>query len=121
MCLTRPSQRFPYEIEPVETCVAALKARDDAQRLRIVIKAAMRLHPRFQHFFPGMAKWCVAEVVRQRQRFGKIIVEAKRPGQRAGDLADLDRMRQAGTVVVALVRHENLGLVRQGGETPSNG
>ena len=63
-----------------------------------------------------MAEGRVAEVVRQGQRLGQILVEPKRAGQRAGDLADLDRVGQPGAEMIALVIDEDLGLVLEPAE-----
>ena len=59
----------------------------------------------------------VAEVVGERQRLGQILVEPKRAGERAGDLGHFERMRQPGAEMVALVKHEDLGLVREPAES----
>src|SRR5262249_48711024 len=42
--------------------------------------------------------------------------EPQRAGERSGDLRDLERVGEPGAVVVALVRDEHLGLVRQPAE-----
>ena len=55
----------------------------------------------------------VAEVVRERERLGEVFVEPERAGERPGDLGDFQRMGQACAVMVALVEHEDLGLVLQ--------
>ena len=52
----------------------------------------------------------------QGEGLGEILVEAERAGERAGDLADLDRMGEPGAVVVALVEDEDLGLVLEAAE-----
>ena len=58
----------------------------------------------------------VTEIVRQRGSLGQVLIEPKRASQRAGDLRDLQRVREPGAVVVALVRNEDLGLVRKAAE-----
>jgi hypothetical protein len=58
-----------------------------------------------------MAKTGVAKIMRQRQSLGQIVVEPQSTRQSAGDLADLNRMREAGAVMIALVGHKNLTLV----------
>ena len=55
----------------------------------------------------------MAEVVRERQRLRKILVEPERAGDRAGDLRHLERMGQARAEMVALVVDEDLRLVLQ--------
>ena len=54
--------------------------------------------------------------MRQRQRFGEVLIEAELPGQRAGNLRDFQRMGQPGAVMVALVEHEHLRLVLEAAE-----
>ena len=63
-----------------------------------------------------MAEGRVAEVMGQRQRFGQILVEPERARERAGDLGDFQGVGQPGAVMVALMEHENLGLVREPAE-----
>ena len=63
-----------------------------------------------------MAERRVAEIVRQRHRLGQILVEPQRPGDRAGHLADFERMGQPGAEMLALVMEEHLGLVLQAPE-----
>ena len=58
-----------------------------------------------------MAERRVAEIVRQRQRFRQVLVETELACQRTGDLRDFQRMGQPCPVVIALVEHEDLGLV----------
>ena len=58
-----------------------------------------------------MAKRGVAEIVRQRQGLGEILVEPKGAGDGAGDLRDFKAMGQTGAVEIALVIDKNLGLV----------
>ena len=58
----------------------------------------------------------MAEVVAEADRLGEVLVERQRAGHGAGDLRDLERVRQAGAEVVALGRDEHLGLVLQAPE-----
>ncbi len=58
-----------------------------------------------------MPKRRMTQVMGQRQRFGQILVKTKLTGQSARDLRNLKRVGQPGAVVIALVKHENLGLV----------
>ena len=85
--LDQALERLPGEIEPVESGVAPLEPGDDAQRLGVVVEAAERRHAVVERVLAGMAEGRVAEVVRQRQRLGEILVEPERAGERAGDLA----------------------------------
>ncbi len=53
----------------------------------------------------------MAEIVGERQRLGEIFIEPQPPGERARHLRDLERMGEPGAVMIALVEHEDLGLV----------
>ena len=61
----------------------------------------------------GMAEGRMAEIVRQRQRLGEVLIEPERARQRAGDLGHLQRMGEPGAVMIAFVIDEDLRLVRQ--------
>src|SRR3954451_19463136 len=100
--------RLPDQVEAVEGGVAALERGDDAQRLRIVVEAAAAGETAVERALAGMAERRVTEVMRQRQRFCEVLVEAKRPRQRAGDLRNFQRMREPRAVVIAFVEHEDL-------------
>ncbi len=63
-----------------------------------------------------MAERRMAKIVRQRQRLGQILVEPERARERAGDLGHFQRVGQPRAVVVALVEHEDLGLVLEAAE-----
>ena len=109
-------QRFPGQVEPVEFRIAMLQRRDDAQALRVMVESAMRFEARIQRPLAGMAERRMAEVVGQRQRFREILVKTELPGQRAGDLRHLQRVRQPGTVMIAFMEHEDLGFMLQAAE-----
>ena len=87
-----------------------LEPRHDAQRLRVVVEAAVAAMS-VERVLAGVAEGRVAEIMRERQRLGEVLVEPQRARQRAGDLRHLDRMREPRAVMVALVRHEDLRLV----------
>ena len=63
-----------------------------------------------------MAERGVAQIVGERHRLGKIVIQAKRTRHRPRDLRNLDGMRHAGTEIVTLVIDENLRLVFQPSE-----
>ena len=114
--LDQALQRLPGQVQPVELGIAPLQPGHDAQRLGVVVEAAERRHAVVERVLAGMAEGRVAEVVRQRQRLGQVLVEPQRAGQRAGDLRHLDRVGQPRAVVVALVVDEDLRLVLQAAE-----
>src|SRR3954463_165801 len=93
-----------------------LQRRHDPQRLGIVVETAMDPQAAVQRALAGVAERRMAEVMRQRQRLGEVLVEAEPPGQRAGDLRHFEAMSQPGAVMIALMEHEYLGLVLQAAE-----
>ena len=58
----------------------------------------------------------MAEVVREAQRLGQILVEPEDPRHRPPDLRDLDRVGQADAEMIAVGGDEHLGLVAQAAE-----
>ena len=63
-----------------------------------------------------MAERRVAEIVRQRQRLGQILVERQRAGDAARDLRHFEAVGEPRAVMIALVIDEDLGLVLQAAE-----
>ena len=86
------------------------------RRVAVVVEAAIVAHAGVERVLAGMAERRVAEIVAERDRFGEIVVEPKRPGERARDLRHLDGMGEAGAEMVALVIDEDLGLVGEAAE-----
>jgi len=76
-----------------------------------VVEAAERSEARVKRPLAGMAERRMAEIVRQRQCLGEVLVEIKPPGERARHLRDLERVGEPGAVMVALVEDEDLRLV----------
>ena len=91
-----------------------LKIRHNAKRLRVVIKSSTAGEAFIESPFARMSERRMAEVMRKRQRFGEVLIEAQCARERTGDLHDLQRMRQARSVVIAFVINEDLRLM---GET----
>src|SRR5271167_4746319 len=58
----------------------------------------------------------MAEIVRERDGFGEVLVEAERAGQRARDAGDLDGVGHARAVMVAGAVEEDLRLVLEAAE-----
>ena len=114
--LDQTLKRLPSQIEAVEGRIASLKIGHNPKRLRIVIEAAEAGQAFVERAFARMAERRMAEIVRQRQRFAEVLVEAKGARQRARDLRDFQRMRQPRAVVVSLVIDEDLRLVGQPAE-----
>ena len=114
--LDQTFQRLPGQIEPVEVRIAPLQIGDDAQRLRVVVEAAVDRQAVVERALAGVAERRMAEIVRQRQRLSQVLVEAERARQRAGDLRHFQRMREPRAVMVALVIDEDLRLVCEAAE-----
>ena len=74
------------------------------------------LHRLIERALAGMPERRVAEIVRERDRLGEILVEAQLARDRARDLRHLERVRQPRAVVIALVEDEHLRLVGQTAE-----
>ena len=66
---------LPGQVEAAKARVALLEHVDDAQALRVVLEAAVRRHQVVEHALAGVAERRVAEVVRQRDRFGEVLVQ----------------------------------------------
>ena len=94
--------------------VQVLEHLDDPHALRGVVPAAG--HVGLQRVLAEVAERRVADVVAQRDRLGQRLVEAEGPGQRAGDLGDLQRVGQPGDEVVAVGVQEHLRLVLEPAE-----
>ena len=114
--LDQALQGVPGQVEPVEIGVAPLLVGDDMLGLGVVVEAAKRREALVERALAGVAKRRMAEVVAKRRRLGQILVEAERAAERAGDLGDLQSVRQSGAEMVALVEHEHLGLVSEPAE-----
>ncbi len=98
----------------VEALTLVLEHVDDAQALLVVVEATR--DQVVQHPLAGMAEGRVAEVVAERDGLGQLLVEPQHLGDAAGNLRDLERMREARAVVVAGRREEHLRLVLEPAE-----
>ena len=72
--LDGPFQGFPGEVEAVERGIAALQAGQDAERLFVVIEAAIRRHGGVQSRLPAVPEGRMAEVVGERDGLGQVLV-----------------------------------------------
>src|ERR1035438_3729129 len=72
--------------------------------------------PQRRHLLARMPERRVAEVVAERAGLGEVFVQRERPCHRTRDLRDLERVREARSVVVALERDEYLRLVLEPAE-----
>ena len=103
--------RLVAEVQAAEARIALFEPVDDPQALAVVVEAAVLLHQAREHALARVAERRVAEVVREHDRLGELLVQAQRARDRARDLARLDRVGESIAQVVALVIDEHLGLV----------
>lgn len=103
--------RLEAQVQAVERAIVFLELVDDGQALQIVLEAAVLAHARVQCVLPGMAERRMAEIVRERNRFDEILVQAQVARHRTRDLRDFQAVRETGAEQVAFVIDEHLGLV----------
>ena len=102
----------------VEAAAAALEHVDHPQALDVVLEAppvALAQHL-VEGRLAGVAEGRVAEVVAHRDRLHQVLVQLERPRDGARQGRDLERVGEAGAVVVARRGDEDLGLVLQAAE-----
>ena len=95
----------------VQATPVVLEHVDDAQALLVVPEPSR--HERVEHALAGVAERRMTQVVAEGDRLGQLLVEPKHLRDRARDLRDLERVREARAVVIALRREEHLRLVLQ--------
>src|ERR1700722_15585717 len=91
---------------------------DCTQALRVMVITAVRLHKFVEYPLTRMAKRRMTKVMAERDRFRQIGIQAEGAGDSAGDLRCLNRVGQAGAIVIALMIDEDLRLVLQPPEGP---
>ena len=84
---------------------------ENRMELRLVVKAARGLHQQRKRVFAGVTNGCMAQIKGQSDAFGQIGIKPQHPGDRARNLRHLDRMGQAGAVVIAFVFDKDLRLM----------
>ena len=103
----------------VESTPVVLEHVHDAQALLVVPEPSG--HERVEHALAGVAERRMTQIVAERDRLGQLFVQSKHLRDRARDLRDLECVREARAVVVALRREEDLRLVLQPAERLLNG
>ena len=73
--LGEPLERLEGQVEAVEARVLALELGHDAQAVGVMIEATPLAHGAIERPLAGMAERRMAEVVRERQRLGEILVQ----------------------------------------------
>ena len=104
---------FERQVQPRELRIALFELIHDAQRLQVVLEAAVLAHACVQRILPRMTERRVAQIVRETDGLDQRLVQTQRTRDRARNLRDLDRMRHARAVQIAFVIHEHLRLVDQ--------
>src|SRR5258708_18313479 len=96
---------FKREIQTRIIEIALFELFDDAQRVQIVIeRGAAPTHQFVELAFTGVAEGRMADVVNKRERFGKLGVQSECGSNRAGNLRDLESVRQAIAEMVRIAR-----------------
>ena len=108
--LGQPFEKVPRKVQPFVSGIRAFKPHHGAQRLRIVAKAAVLGHGLGQGVFARVAKGGMAKVMRKAQRLGQVLIHPQGARQNAANLRNLDAVRQARAVMVAIGRDEHLCL-----------
>src|SRR3546814_3495351 len=81
--------------------------------MSVVVEPTFIHHRRLQRILAGVAEGWMADIVREAQRLGQILVEPERSRDRPPDLRDFEAVRQPDAKMVAVGRQENLRLVTQ--------
>ena len=97
---------FPGEVQPP---AVVLEHVDDAEALLVMVESGW--HQLIYHALAGVAERRMSEIVAQRNRFGELFVQTQDFRNRSRDLRDLERVRQARSIVIACRREEHLRLV----------
>ena len=99
----------------VQSPAVTLEHLDHPQRMLVVAEPAPEagLERAVQRLLPRVPERRVPEVVAEADRLGQVLVQPQGPRDGAGDAAGLDRVREAGAVVIALGGDEDLRLVLQ--------
>ncbi len=78
-----------------------------------MVEAAIGQEHLVQRVLAGVAERRVAKVVDERHALRQVLVKLQGARQGTGDLGDLDRVRQARAIMIAVLRDEDLRLVLQ--------
>ena len=118
LVLLQSLPHFEGQIQPGKIRIGIFEQLHHAQALLVVLEPAVLAHAFRQHLLAGMPERRMPQVVRQRDRFGQILVERKRARDRAADRGDFDRMRQPRAQMIAGPIEENLRLVFEPAKGP---
>src|SRR3546814_4478920 len=74
--------------------------------MSVVVEPTFIHHRRLQRILAGVAEGWMADIVREAQRLGQILVEPERSRDRPPDLRDFEAVRQPDAKMVAVGRSE---------------
>ena len=101
----------------VQPRAVALQMLHDAQGVLVVAEvkalAEALAQARVEHLLADVRKRWVTEVVAQPDRLRQVLVQPQRARHGARDRGHLERVREPGTEVIALRRHEHLRLMHE--------
>src|SRR5207244_3372692 len=106
-----PFADFECQVQARKASVALLERLDDAQRMQIVIETVAEApHLEIELFLAGVRERRMADIMRQSERFGQVLIETENRSHCAGDLRHLDRMGQPRAKVVGETGGKDLRL-----------
>ena len=99
----------------IEASTVALEHLDDPERMLVVaeVTAGMLVQDRVERLLAGVAKGRMTEVVADRDRLRKVLVQSERARDDPADSGRLHRVGQACAEMIAPGCHEDLRLVLQ--------
>jgi hypothetical protein len=100
-----PVPHFPCQVK----ASAPFQVINHPEALFVMLKSGLK--NLVQRCFAGMPKWCVAEVMAQGYRFGKVLIKPQRPGYRPGNLCDFHSVSEPGAVMISLRDNKHLCLM----------
>jgi len=109
--------RLERQIQTRKLGISFLELVYHAQGLEVVLETAELAHAFVQRVLARVTEWRVPEIVRKADGLGQRLVQAQRARHAAGDLRDLQRVREPRAVQVTLVVDEHLRLVDQAPES----
>ena len=108
--------RLPGQVETLEGRIAPFEQVDDAQALPVVLEPSAVLHQAVEGILAAVAEGRMAQVVGEGDGGRQVLVGAEVPRDRFGNARRLHGVGEARPVVIALVVHEDLGLVLEPAE-----
>src|SRR5690606_2956544 len=106
---------FKTQVQAIEFGIALLEFVNDPEALQIMLeptRGGRKLaHAGIELVLASVSERCMAQIMRQRDGFDKVFVQAQVARQRTGNLCHLYAVRQPCAEQITFVIDENLGLV----------